>query len=268
MFKATNPYSKRIFLPHLIERLLDGFDRKAKRERPEDPRGADKAVFVFVTITDWRWATCDNNIQFDLAKAKQKVRNALGGTNFACKFEAALYVNVQHTHQGVQGKLVLFHCHALVWASSLSKLKRMRDSVRHRFVAPPGTKTSMKMQRVPRDDVAKVVGYIAKLPVLGYRAVRTEERNTQVRARLRPSSHYRFFNAMTDFSMFDFWLAGGEGKVALRAARNDAHREAASGPRVLAFKNRRPMISAIRTVPQSRNRPRALGVTGGKRAST
>jgi hypothetical protein len=47
---------------------------------------------------------------------------------------------------------------------------------------------------------------------------------------------------MTDYSMFDFWFAGGEGKVALRAARNDAHREAASGPRVLAFRNRRPIV--------------------------
>jgi hypothetical protein len=184
LFRATNPYSKRIFLPHLIERLLQRFEPKSKKQCLENPRGADKTVFIFVTITDWRWATCDNNIQFDLAKAKQKVRNALGGTDHLVRFEAALYTNVTHEHNGTRGKLVLFHGHALVWGSSLSKLKRLRESVRHRFVAPPGTKTSMKLKRVRDGDVPKVVGYIAKLPVLGYRAVRTEERNPQVKARL------------------------------------------------------------------------------------
>lgn len=267
-FKATNPYSKQIFLPLLMEKLLEAIGPPRPSESLEIKPGefttipmemllrAQNTVFVHVTFTDQAWSTCDRNIQFDLAKAKQRIRNALGGTNFLGRFEAAIYNNVNHTHHGVEGKLVLFHCHVLAWANNISKLRRVREHMHHRFTPPSGSKTSVKMQKVPREEVPAVVGYISKLPNLGYRKVEVESGTTQVKARLRPSSHYRFFKAMTDYSMFDFWLTSGEGREPLRSARHLAKLAASYGPRILRSLNKGPNI-ADRRVPQVHNKPRA-----------
>lgn len=221
-FKATNPFSKQMFLPAVLDALLKDQERLGRRtwgreyaERHE----ADDIVFAMVTFSDVGWACSDRDIEFDLGAAKQKVRNALRGVDFLARFEAAHYVNEYHVVDGVKGNLILFHCHALVWASSHSKLKRMRQQMHARFKPVAWAKTGMRLQRVPVEDVPRVVGYIAKMHTLGYRHLTDGKSNRQDHAAVRPGSRYRFFSHMRQHSLFDFWFAGGEGKVPLRKAR-------------------------------------------------
>lgn len=221
-FKATNPFSKQMFLPALLDALLKDQERLGRRTLGREHAEGyepDDVVFALVTFSDAGWTCSDRNIDFDLAQAKQKVRNALGGLNFLGRFEAAHYVNEYHVVDGVKGNLILFHCHALVWSSSHSKLKRMRQRVHGRFRPVAWSKTGMRLQKVSADDVPRVVGYIAKMDTLGYRRLSHGDRNRQDHAAIRPGSRYRFFSHMRQYSLFDFWLAGGEGKVPLRKAR-------------------------------------------------
>ena len=99
-----------------------------------------------VTFIDLSWAFPIDNIKFDLDAAKQKVRNALTGLSFIACFEAACYTNEEWETDGVSGKLVSFHCHALVWATNRSQLVRRRAKINPRLVqfwaaSPPSGST-------------------------------------------------------------------------------------------------------------------------------
>jgi hypothetical protein len=92
-----------------------------------------------ITFTHKEWACADNNIQFNIGRAKQMVRNALMGTDFIGCFEAAVYNNEERETDGVVGKLISFHCHAISWASSYSLLSRLRSrfkSIQCEFARP------------------------------------------------------------------------------------------------------------------------------------
>ena len=136
-FRATNPYSKEVHLTTLMQILVHQFNRRLNRGNRGNPdREIRGTAFAFITFTDRAWATSDKDIQFDLRIAKRRVRNALRGLEYVARFEAAYYVNEPHSQGGKEGKLVLFHCHALVWSSSASKIRRARDKFGHRFVPP------------------------------------------------------------------------------------------------------------------------------------
>jgi hypothetical protein len=92
-----------------------------------------RVVCALVTFTDESWACPDTHIEFDLSRAKQKVRNALGGLSFVAAFEAAYYVNEKWEKAGKEGNLVSFHCHAVVWATHYSQLSRCRKRIKPRF---------------------------------------------------------------------------------------------------------------------------------------
>jgi hypothetical protein len=133
-FKLTNPSSKRIWLRELLIALYSNDQWQKERGSP-DPRDdpsnpyndrrlplmaglkEGRVVCALVTFIDESWACPDTAIEFDLARAKQKVRNALTGLSFVAAFEAAYYVNEKWKKNGKEGNVISFHCHAVVWAT-------------------------------------------------------------------------------------------------------------------------------------------------------
>jgi hypothetical protein len=232
-FKLTNPFSKMIWLRELLIALYDNDQwwRKngAKRQIGEEDRvplmaGLKRGCVVcaLVTFTDENWACPDTAIEFDLNRAKQKVRNALNGLSYVAAFEAAHYINEDWEKNGQRGKLVSFHCHAVVWATHWSQLARRRKRIKPRFQPILGNKTGVRFDALRKvDDVCKAIRYQAKMPARGYRTVaQASGKKIQTSAKLSYKSRYRLFNALQQYDLLDFWLAGGEGKWILSSARH------------------------------------------------
>jgi hypothetical protein len=224
-FKLTNPWSKRIWLRELLIAFYGRDSNYRGREEGRFPLMAGlkegRVVCALVTFTDEGWACPDTAIEFDLARAKQKVRNALNGLSFVAAFEAAHYVNEKWEKNRKQGNLISFHCHAVVWATHYSQLTRRRKRIKPRFRPILGSKTGVRFDALRKaEDVCKAVRYQAKMPARGYRTVtEANGKKTQKVADLSYISRYRLFQALQQYDLLDFWLAGGEGKKIFGAAR-------------------------------------------------
>jgi hypothetical protein len=233
-FKLTNPWSKRLWLKELLIAFYgrDEWRKKSGAPDRDDPfypymegpyplmagLKEGRVVCALVTFTDKSWACPDKAIEFDLARAKQKVRNALTGLSFIAAFEAAYYTNEKWKKNGNKGNLVHFHCHAVVWATHYSQLTRRRKRIKPRFRPILGSKTGVRFDRLKKsDDVCKAVCYQAKMPARGYRTVtKANGKKTQKVADLSFKQRYRLFTALQQYDLLDFWLAGGEGKTIFR----------------------------------------------------
>ena len=229
-FKLTNPFSKRIWLRELLSAFLSDPKRPETEYEREYGRvgmmtGLKRGLVAcaLVTFTDETWACPDTAIEFDLERAKQKVRNALNGLSFVAAFEAAHYVNEEWEKNGKRGKLVSFHCHAVVWATHKSQLARRRFRIKPRFRAILGNKTGVRFDVLKKaDDLCKAIRYQAKMPARGYRTVaQASGKKTQTSAKLSYLARYRLFTALAQYDLLDFWLAGGEGKWIFRTARKN-----------------------------------------------
>ena len=222
-FKLTNPYSKQIWLRQLIPSMLkypENSELEGYRTWEEALQQGGIAV-CFVTITHDEWACCDENIQFDLQRAKQKVRNAFIGLSFIATFEAAYYVNENWTTDGVEGNLISFHCHAIVWATHKSQLMRHRGRIKRRFRPILGNKSGIRFDTIKTEEgLCKSVRYQAKMPFYGKRTVREGTKKKQKDAKLSYIQHYRLFKALQKYDLLDVWVAGGDGSVVLRDAKS------------------------------------------------
>jgi len=178
---------------------------------------------ALVTFTDENWACPDTAIEFDLNRAKQKVRNALKGLSYVAAFEAAHYTNEEWEKNGKRGKLVSFHCHAVVWATHKSQLARRRFRIKPRFRPILGNKTGVRFDVLKKaDDLCRAIRYQAKMPARGYRTVaQASGKKTQTSAKLSYLARYRLFTALAQYDLLDFWLAGGEGKWIFHSARKN-----------------------------------------------
>jgi hypothetical protein len=140
-FKLTNPHSKQIWLRELILAYRYAYGQD-KRRGWGDEHQLD-ITCALVTFTDESWACPDTAIEFVLDRAKQKVRNALTGLSFIGTFEAAYYINEEWKRNGKRGKLVCFHCHAVVWATSRAQMSRRRTDIKPRFRPILGNKSGV-----------------------------------------------------------------------------------------------------------------------------
>jgi hypothetical protein len=228
-FKLTNPFSKRIWLKELLIAFYGSDDNPVEDRYFNYGRvplmtglQSGGVVCALVTFTDEAWACPDTAIEFDLKRAKQKVRNALKDLSYIAAFEAAYYVNESWKKNGKRGKLVSFHCHAVVWATHWSQLARRRKAIKPRFRPILGLKSGVRFDALRKaNDVCKAVRYQAKMPARGYRTVAHDGgKKTQKSANLSYIQRYRLFNALQQHDLLDFWLAGGEGKNILGSARS------------------------------------------------
>jgi hypothetical protein len=238
-FKLTNPSSKRAWLRELLIAFYsnDTWRKESGAQMPKDnpisypyierrvPLMAGlkegRVVCALVTFIDESWACPDTAIEFDLTRAKQKVRNALTGLSFIATFEAAYYVNEKWKKYGKEGNVISFHCHAVVWATHYSQLARRRKRIKPRFRPILGSKTGVRFDRLKKtDDVCRAVCYQAKMPARGYRTVvKPNGKKTQKAAKLSFWQRYQLFKGLQQYDLLDFWLAGGEGKTIFGAAR-------------------------------------------------
>src|ERR1035437_3467271 len=219
-FNLTNPYSKRLWLPELLHSFLTIIGDRDEAGLDDD-YGDLKVACALITFTHKEWACADNNIQFDIGRAKQMVRNALMGTDFIGCFEAAVYNNEEWETDGVVGKLVSFHCHAISWASSYSLLSRLRSRIKGRFEPILGNRFGVRFAKLKTEkDLVTAVAYIAKMPTLGYRTFKRENgKKRQESSKLSFKSRHHLFTALKKYDLFKFWLSGGDGVKAIRAAR-------------------------------------------------
>jgi hypothetical protein len=221
-FKATNPFSKRIWMKELIDHFIRyghgsyelGWDHELSEGR---------IACVMATFTHEDWVCADTNIKFDLDSAKQKIRNALQGLSYIACFEAVGYVNEHWTTGGVRGRLVSFHCHVLLWATSRNQLNSRRKRIKKRFMPVLGSRTGVRYDSLKHNserDMCRILAYQAKLPFLGKRTVlNASGRPNQVDVELPRETHFRLITAMQKYDLLDLWFAGGEGSTILDEAR-------------------------------------------------
>ena len=135
---------------------------------------------------------------------------------------AAVYPESKWTTNGTTGCLVSFHCHAVVWSTSKSKLARHKKKITGRFepVDDEDTKTYPVLDDLKTImDLLRVVRYSTKMPLQGYRKKRQNGKVTQEHIPLKAGHHYRLFRFLRRHSLFDAWFAGGEGAAILKNVR-------------------------------------------------
>jgi hypothetical protein len=221
-FNLVNPYSRKIMRQELLTEAAD----------LEDSLFEVGTVVMFATFADRKWACCDRAINFDIDAAKQKIRNAMTGMNYLGVFEAALYPGRKWKTDGTVGSLVSFHCHAIVWSTSKSQLRRHKVKITARFEAVDESDavTFPVLNHIKTmKDLRKVLRYTTKMPFEGYRRVFKNGRPRNEHTALEPEHHYRLFQHLRKHKVFDAWFAGGEGTSILGTVRR------ASIKRALAY---------------------------------
>jgi hypothetical protein len=211
-FNLVNPYARKVFRKCLLLEVAD----------LENPTISDAGVVMLATFADHEWACCDRDYKFDFDKAKQKIRNAFEGMDYIAVFEAAVYPESKWTTNGTTGCLVSFHCHAVIWSTSESKLRRHKRAISARF--EPVFEGETTTYPVLNDlktimDLLKVLRYVTKMPLEGYLKKRKDGKVSQEHAQLEAGHHYRLFKFLRDRSLFDAWFAGGKGGAILREVR-------------------------------------------------
>jgi len=177
-FNLVNPYSRKIMRRELLIAAAD----------LEDALFEVGTVVMLATFADRQWACRDRAIAFDIHAAKQKIRTAMTGMNYLGVFEAALYPGRQWETDGKTGSLVSFHCHAIVWSSSKSKLQRHKATISARFepiderdVATFPVLNHIKTMK----DLKTVLRYTTKMHFEGYRRVFNNGQPRNVHATLQ-----------------------------------------------------------------------------------
>lgn len=236
-FCLANPHSKRLFLGELLQSML----RHAPRLGRRDPSHDDlREACALVTIVHRDWARADCDAEFDIKTAKRKIRNALAGTGFIARFEAEMYKNEFWERSGRRGKLISFHCHAIVWSSSRSGLRRLQRKIQGRFTPILSKKRGVHMKDIDdQSELAASLVYISKLPSKGKRTVPNGSRKTQAPCRISLRTRLHLFNEMKKHKIFDYWLAGGAGARILSEAKSATLRQSRKVNRTLAMRVRR-----------------------------
>ena len=218
-FNLVNPYARKVFREYLLMEVADV-------EGWQFPSGG---AIMLATFADRAWACCDRALNFDFDKTKQKIRNALSGMDYIAAIEAGVYPHTQWTTDGITGCLVSFHCHAVVWSTSKSVLRRHQAKIAARFkpVHEDDKKLPFLNNLKTLKDVLTVIRYLTKMTLEGYRR---KSSGTQEHVPLDAGHHYRLFKFLRGRSLFDAWLAGGKGTEVLRRAKRAAVRAAQAEP--------------------------------------
>jgi hypothetical protein len=207
----VNPYARKVFREHLLMEVAD----------VEGGQFATGGAVMLATFADRAWACCDRALNFDFDKAKQKIRNALSGMDYIAAIEGAVYPHTKWTTDGIAGCLVSFHCHAVVWSTSKSVLRRHQARIAARFkpVHEDDKKLPFLNNLKTLNDVLKALRYLTKMTLEGYRR---KSSGTQEHVPLDAGHHYRLFKFLRGRCLFDAWLAGGKGAEVLRHAKKAA----------------------------------------------
>lgn len=218
-FSAVNPHANSLWTIAVVRSFIDTLSN-ALPFNERSPLQPLPISCPLVTFTHQPWHFPDTCINFDLGKAKRMLRNALAGTNFIARFEPAVYRNENCIHHGHVGNLVSFHAHALCWGGGRAALIRRLSAKRERFRPSLGSESGLRIDQCKTwEDAARALAYIGKMPELGYRTVKRNGKITQQPARMTLRSRYNLFEFMKQTDLRCYWLAGGQGTLALKGAR-------------------------------------------------
>jgi hypothetical protein len=208
----TNTYARRIFRTALLT-VAQGLETRLFRK---------DVIVMWASIAPRDWACCDRDIDFNYDLAKRKIRNAFAGKNFIAVIEPGYYPHEKWQSGDKVGSLISFHAHILVWDTSRSKLQRHQQDIGLRFwpVQEGDRKTGRLCHVKTLADLWRILRYSTKMPFYGYdRQVRDDDSVVQSNLQLAPVHHYRLFRFLRKHTVWDAWLAGGEGTVLLRDVR-------------------------------------------------
>lgn len=190
----------------------------------------------FVTLADIRCATQVSSSDVSMAFIKRRLRLGLRGTSYIGMIEPAFYVNLQ---AGVRfnGKRCLYwHTHALVWGIKPREIKeRVQEMNSGQYLGIAAGLKGAHRKKVRQGDLPRVVGYILKPPMNGYRVSRRDlerdgmplidqygeiqARFIQGKARLRPGQRVELFHVMKNMRLDELCIAGGQGVPMLARAK-------------------------------------------------
>jgi hypothetical protein len=179
---------------------------------------------MWASIAPRDWACCDLDIDFDYELAKRKIRNAFAGKNFIGVIEPGYYPHEKWKSGDTVGALISFHAHIVVWDTSRSKLQRHQQDIGLRFwPVQQGDRKTGRLNHVKTlADLWGILRYSTKMPFYGYdREVRDDDTIVQRHLELEPIHHYRLFKFSRKHTIWDAWLAGGEGAQVLRDVRKE-----------------------------------------------
>ncbi len=210
----TNTYARRIFRAALLT---------VARDVERHLFGKDVTV-MWASIASRDWACCDRNIDFSYERAKRKLRNAFAGKNFIGVIEPGYYPDERWKSGDKVGSLISFHAHIVVWDTSRSKLQRHQRDIGLRFwpVQEGDRKTGRLCHVKTLADLWGILRYSTKMPFQGYdRQVNEDGSIVQKPSELALIHHYRLFRFSCMHTVWDAWLAGGEGAQVLRDVRKE-----------------------------------------------
>ena len=208
----TNTYARRIFRGALLT-VARGLETSLFRKG---------VIVMWASIAPRDWACSDRNIDFNYDLAKRKIRNAFAGKDFVGVIEPGYYPHERWKSGDKIGSLISFHAHILVWDTSRSKLQRHQQDIGLRFwpVREGDRKTGRLYHVKALADLWRILRYSTKMPFQGYdREVREDDSIVQSHLELAPVHHYRLFRFSRNHTVWDAWLAGGEGARVLRDVR-------------------------------------------------
>lgn len=223
-FRATNPFSKQLWLKALVDSFITKQARtRRKRRRPimlliNLPN--DDTTCSLVTFTHRDWVFADTNIEFALKAAKQKVRNVLKGLSHISAFDVAYYTNEQWRTGNQLGHLVSFHCHSLVWFRNESHLSRVRIEAKKQFVPVLGNESGARFDLLEStSDALNVLRYQAKMPIYGKKTSKNGPKTKQFPSYIKHKRRHLLLRYLSQYTTFDFWFGSGDGAEILREAR-------------------------------------------------
>src|ERR1700722_664300 len=224
----ANSYSRALFRVHLLMAASE-----LERELYQSGR-----IVMMATSVDQDWAFSIQNIGFDFAVAKQKVRNAFEGFDFIGAFEPAVYPKEKRRTKSGTGSLVSFHAHVMVWSTSESKLRRHKLKIAKRFTPLAGDEklsfpTLHNLKTIL--EFRKSLRYVSKMPVEGYERIEENDEGRQRHTTLDDVHYFRLVDFLRHHSVFDAWFAGGEGSQILKSAKSRSIEAAKAKGKLVLF---------------------------------
>lgn len=228
---AGNPCVRRTWRRALSQELGDQFNFATS-----DPSARVRTRFWFVTILEKDWNTSERNFAFDLEGASRKVRNALAGLNYVAAFEFGTFTNLCVNDDEGRSRTISPHVHGIVWGQNKRKIEDHMRKRRCRFSGGVVEGKSIQFKELKtREDIARVVHYMAKAPLIGYRVRPTKDgKFTANKTRLPYVSHLRNFEILNSYSMDELLISSREGASIVRQIRQDQKRRLPPSPAVRA----------------------------------
>jgi hypothetical protein len=230
---AINPFSRVIWAKAVCYEIQ-------KHLCFEDSTDQKQDLFL-VTLVDRSCATTMKGSDIDIGAIKRRLRYGLRGLSYLAIIEPAFYTNLKVNPGFQQERRLYWHLHAVVWAITKARLKKMirqlNKSDRHVPVVS-GLKGAHS-KAITQGDLPAVVGYMLKSPSNTYRVFQVDRRGPdgellvtadgEIRARfvqrkgeLRKGQRISLFHAMKGLQLDRLAVAGGEGVPMLARAKRIA----------------------------------------------